>query len=323
MPSSRAKKPAAEGPKRILVIGSEGTIGTVLVERLKERGLEVWRTDRVKMKADHYIPSDIAHHETLAPVFDTVRPDLVYHLAGEVSREICEHWPSVATEVNVVGTVNVALLCQQYGARVVYSGSSEEYGDAFKAGPVSEHTPTGKAQGVYALTKWMAEEILEHWHRTKGLSVIVLRIFMCYGREVPNAYRSAMAQFIYKARKGDEIVVHRGGKRAWCHVDDVVEGFIRAGLYRFPESLYELFLLGNDEVVDIEDVAHEIIERVGSKSRIRFTDPPMGITPVKSAVFKKAEHLLGWAAKVSWKEGLKREVEWQTAHVPLGIRGAP
>lgn len=316
-PSSRT------GSKRILVIGSEGTIGTVLVARLAELGHEVWRTDRVKMKAENYIPSDITRHETLSAAFEKAKPELVFHLAGEVSREICEHWPTVAAEANVLGTMNVALLCLDHNARVVYAGSSEEYGDAFRGGPVTEHTVPGSPQGIYALTKWMAEEVLVYWHRTRGLSVVTTRLFMCYGQERPTAYRSAISQFIYRSRKGEDLIVHRGGKRQWCYITDIVEGMIASALYRWGDSIYEVFLLGREETVEMEDVAKEIIDILGSTSHIRLVDPPQGVTPVKEGIFKKALHLLGWQATVPFGDGLRREMEWQEKNAPLGMRGEP
>jgi len=303
---------------RILVIGSQGVLGTRLTATLAKDDY-VWGTDRKKLKAPNYMPSDITHYETIEPVFDIARPEVVYHLAGEVSREICDHWPTIAAEANVLGTMNVALLCLKYKARIVYAGSSEEYGDAFAKGPVTEGTALGRPQGIYALTKWMAEEIIEYWHRVHGLDAIIARLFMCYGAEQPSGYRSAIAQFIHRARLGQELVVHRNSERSWCYLDDMIDGMIRAGKYKLNSGnpRYEIFLLGRDEPVPTEHVAKKVIELLHSPSKIKLLDPPVGVTPVKRATFTKADKLLGWKATTSLEVGLRKEIEWQKTNVHL------
>jgi nucleoside-diphosphate-sugar epimerase len=305
---------------RVLVTGSQGTLGKKLVATLETENA-VWGTDRAKIKAPRYFPGDITRYETLDPVFDEAKPDVVYHLAGEVSREICDHWPTIAAESNVVGTMNVALLCLRYGARLVYAGSSEEYGDAFDKGPVSEGTPLGKPRGVYALTKRMAEDVIEHWHRMRGLDAILLRLFMCYGCEHPTPYRSAIAQFIYQARMGQDLIVHRATERSWCHIDDMIDGIRRAGEFKLKDgqARCEVFLLGRNEATATEEIAKTIIQTLNSQSKIRLVDPPTDVTPVKRATFEKAAKLLGWKAETSIEAGLRKEIEWQKENVPLPV----
>ncbi len=301
----------------ILVIGSEGTIGTQLVTRLKkEPGISVKRCDRKRMKAEDYLMVDITHYETLESAFNPV-PDVVFHLAGEVSRETAEHWPNIAVENNILGTLNVIRLCLAKGSKLVYAGTSEEYGGLFSNGiTVTEDMRPRDQQGIYGLTKWLAEEFIEYYHKIYGLRAVVPRIFMCYGPgEHPNPYRSAITRFIEWARHSEPLHVHKGGVRSWCYIDDTISGLIAASKYE--RSGFSVFNIGNDEYWSMEDVAKEVIKLTNSKSKIIVENAPRGITLVKKASFNKAEEFLGWQAQISFAEGLKRTVEWHIKNVAL------
>lgn len=299
----------------ILVIGSEGTIGTQLVKKLKEEPhVSVKRCDKIRMKATDYTMVDITHYETLESVFEP-RPDIVFHLAGEVSRETAEHWPNVAVESNVLGTLNVIKFCLKNNSKLIFAGTSEEYGGLYANDTsVTEDMRPRNQQGIYGLTKWLGEELIEYYHRRYGLHAVVVRIFMCYGPgEKPNPYRSAVTRFIEWARHGEPIYVHKGGKRSWCYIDDTIEGLIAASKY--DAELFSIFNIGSDELWSMEDVAKKIIEITNSQSKIILEDAPPGITLVKMASFKKAEEVLGWKAQVSFAKGLKKTVEWHIKNV--------
>ncbi|GAH56462.1 unnamed protein product, partial [marine sediment metagenome] len=174
--------------------------------------------------------------------------------------------------------------------------------------PVDETMRPGKQRGIYGLTKWMAEEFIEYYHGRYGLKAIIVRIFMCYGPgEIPNPFRSAISRFIGRALKNEEIIVHEGSERSWCYEDDIVKGIYAAAMY---ESSFDIFNIGIDEPWSMEAVAEEIIELTNSESIIRIEPIPLGITPVKAGNFAKAKWLLGWEAKIPFREGIKRTVEW-------------
>lgn len=301
----------------VLVIGSEGTIGTQLVARLKkEPGTSVYRCDRIRMKADNYCMADITHYEILERAFE-IKPDIVIHLAGEVSRETAEYWPNIAVENNILGTLNVLKLCIRNNSKIVFAGTSEEYGELFSSGiPVTEDMRPSRQQGIYGLTKWLAEEFAEYYYRRYGLKAVILRIFMCYGPgEYPSPFRSALTRFIDWARHNQPLHVHKGGQRSWCYVDDTVSGLIAAS--RYDKEDFSIFNVGNDEMVGMEEIAQQIIKLTDSQSKIILEDAPAGITLVKKASFQKAKERLGWQAKVSFTEGLKRTVEWHLKNVSL------
>ncbi len=321
-------------PSNILVIGSEGTIGRSLVKELEScksevvLGDRIYTCDRTRIKRDKYWMGDISHFVTMEKVFFETNPDIVIHLAGEVSRETAEYWPEIAIESNVLGTFNVAKLCHEFGAIMVYAGTSEEYGNMYvglKEGEYVTEELVGppRCKGVYGLTKWMGEEMIEYFSRRYGLRAIVPKLFMCYGPgEYPSPYRSAMSRFIYSALHDLDIHVHKDTSRSWCYIDDIVEGFIK--IINLAKGLtvkrstwrkagyFEIFNLGRDEVIGTEDLARYIISQVVSSSKVILEDAPEGITPHKKASFEKAKKMLNWEAKVPLIEGVTKTIEWQT-----------
>ncbi len=301
----------------ILVIGSEGTIGKDLVPYLKQKEISsIKRADRIRIRDSDYEMVDITHYETLEPAFEP-KPDIVIHLAGEVSRETSEHWPNIAINSNVIGTMNVIRLCLKHSAKLVFAGTSEEYGSAYLDGiPVKETTQPRQQQGIYGLTKWMAEELIEYCHRRYGLRAIITRLFMCYGPgEYPNPYRSAISRFIEWARKGEPIHVHKGGERSWCYIDDVIEGIWKATIY--DDEPFAIFNIGRDEAWSMEDIAKEIVGMLESTSEILLESAPAGITLVKRGNFDKAEKILKWKAKTPFIEGLRKTIRWNIENIPL------
>ncbi len=307
--------------QKALVIGSEGTIGKKLVERLQQKNYEVYRADRfIKSEPDYFI-CDIKEFETLNKMFK-VCPDVVFHLAAEVGRLMADNCPSLSIQSNCIGTYNIIKYCLEYDCKLLYASSSEVYGDLFNKGwqhngrpklpfMVHEGNNIHKAQqGVYGLTKWMGEELVDLYVRQYDLRAVIVRYFMCYGNEMPTGYRSALCEFIDKALKGEDIRVHIGAKRSWCYIDDIVEGTIlvaNAGAYNYA------FNIGKAESMSMRWLAAKIVELTDSTSKIIEVIPTENVYLVKAASFELAEKNLGFRAKISIEEGLKRTIKWQSS----------
>jgi nucleoside-diphosphate-sugar epimerase len=237
-------------------------------------------------------------------IFETARPSIVYHLAGMVSRKECEETPQMAIQTNVTGTLNVLNLCKRYNAKIIYAGSSEEYGTAFEDGNVvTEETPLGTPTSIYSMTKRMADELVEYYAEFKGIRAVRFRFFMFYGEGEPaTEYRSAITRFIDAAKKGETLNVHMHTERSWCHIDDGVRALVKAMTVNGG-----VFNIGRDERVETEILAVRIIAMTNaSDSILNRIEPEPTIIPIKRASFGKAKRELGWEAKISLDEGLKR-----------------
>lgn len=296
---------------RILITGGLGFIGSHLEPELIKRGHEVCIMDRVRTNRERYYRGDICDYSRMEHIFDKVKPDLVIHLAAMVSRKESEETPYMAIQTNVDGTLNIVLLCLKHNARLIYAGSSEEYGTAFDHGKVvSEDTPFGHPTSIYSMTKRMSEEIIQYYAIFKGLTATTCRFFMLYGLgEDATDYRSAMIRFIDAAKKGEDIVAHRGTERQWCYIDDAVQGIVKIVEW-VQVDYYAAFNIGRDEKVSAEGLARIIKRLTHSKSEVVVAEPEETIIPVKLASFRKMQKVFGWQAKTPIEVGISKVLAW-------------
>jgi nucleoside-diphosphate-sugar epimerase len=292
---------------KVLITGGLGFIGTHLERALTERGHDVTVYDRYRIERPKYIRGDICDGYSIRKAFETVQPECVVHLAAMVSRRESEETPYSAINSNVVGTLNVVQMCLKHNARLIYAGSSEEYGTAFFGNTViNEDTPFGEPTSIYSMTKRMAEELIQYYAQFKGLTATTTRFFMLYGPGEPaTGYRSALVRFMDAAMKGKPLVVHRETMRQWCYINDAIE--ILTGIIEAQQiAKYEAYNIGNEEQIPTEGLARCILRVTKSKSPIKLIEPEETIIPVKLAKFDKVFHDFGWKATTPLSVGLKQ-----------------
>jgi nucleoside-diphosphate-sugar epimerase len=296
---------------RILITGGAGFIGTRLAERLRESGdHDVYVFDRERLSSDRYVRGDVCDWESLDNAFRKSQPELTFHLAAMVSRKESEETPSLAIQTNATGTQTVCAMALRYGSRVIYGGSSEEYGTAFSNGAVTEETPFGVPTGIYSMTKRMAEEVVQYFATFKGLTATTVRFFMLYGSgERPSKYRSALVRFSEAALSGEPLLAHMNTERSWAYVDDAVDALCLI-MDRKQEEGYETFNLGRDEPMSAEDLAKLVVEKCGSSSQIKRVVAEPTVIPIKRASFEKAKSILGWEAQTTLENGLGRVIDF-------------
>jgi nucleoside-diphosphate-sugar epimerase len=299
---------------RVLVTGAAGFIGTYLIQRLRqEDSFEIFEFDRERLTRDRYFRGDVSDWYSLDVAFRKAQPELVVHLGAMVSRRECEETPNVAISTNAGATLNVCTMCVKYQARLLYAGSSEEYGTAFAGNRVvDEETPFGEPTGIYGMTKRMAEEVVQHFSYAKGLQATTVRFFMLYGPgEKTSGYRSALIRFMDAASKGQPLIVHTETERSWCFAPDAMEA-LRKIIGRKQAARHEVFNVGRDEPVSSEQLAQKIVEIASSSSLLKRVPPEPMIIPVKRGSFQKASKELGWEATTPLDEGLRRTWSWFT-----------
>ena len=297
--------------KRILVLGGAGVVGRHLVKALRKQNKnEVWVFDRVRKTEQNYIRGDIVDYYSISNAFKQVQPDIVVHLAGMVSRWECEETPILAIQTNIMGMYNVCTLSLQYGARLLYSGTSEEYGSEFKGGNVvTEETPLGAATNVYCLTKRNADEMVHYFAHAKQLRATTMRFFMFYGTDDElTDYRCAITRFVHDALLNKTLLVHEGTERSWCYMPDAIEALQKI-IKRKQKENYEIFNIGREEPITTEDLAEKIVWKVDAGA-VKMIPPESTITPIKRGSFKKAKRELEWEATTSLNKGLDNVIRW-------------
>lgn len=307
----------------ILITGGLGVIGSKLASNLQEGGYEVIVSDKSILKQTGYVRGDVTRYEELVPIFKNHSIKHVFHFAGEVGRENGEQFPRRCIEINESGTLNLALLCLEYDARLYFASSSEIYGELGETKITEDLVDLCvlRPTNVYGRSKLHAENYLQHFVENYGLRAMSFRFFMCYGEgEYPNPYRSAMTNFVYNVLQNKPITVHQSTYRGWCYIDDIVEG-CRLAMERAPDNGYQAYNIGRGDLRSTEEIAELICEIVGkSTSLIQIVDPPKRLlTRVKDASFEKAKKVLGYESKIPVEEGIRRTIKWQRQFVLNGF----
>jgi nucleoside-diphosphate-sugar epimerase len=295
---------------KAFVTGGAGFIGKPLCAELERRGWEiiVW---------DHSVSysNDILHFGRMDEAIDDTKPDVVVHLAAAIYKADCENKPKHTSETNIVGTLNVAKICAAHDIPLVYTSTSEVYGDHGRS-VVDEDMPAagGDLSGMYAITK-LAGEMVAFTYAPKFLKIV--RPCMPYGPGVPPGRgRRALDNLIWQALTGQPMVVHRGAARSWVWIDDLARGFAdviekgEAGIYNVGRDDDET------QMIDLAGAILDIIEAeraekglLALRSKIEVVVPPTLQTPVKRISCARLR-ALGWEPTVDLDEGLPKMVEY-------------
>jgi UDP-glucose 4-epimerase len=323
---------ALEG-KRILITGGAGFIGTTLARRLVDRN-EIVALDN--LHRDALSQSDLLEHPNLTfHQGDVLDADSlgglaqgvthIVHCAGIAGVDTVLESPVRTMRVNVIGTYNVleaGLSTQDTLERLVDFSTSEVFGSqAFRVAEtsVSVTGSVGEARWTYAVSKLAGEHMAHAYHAELGLPTTSVRPFNVYGPEQMGG--GAIRAFIEAALAGEDLTIHGDGSqiRAWCYVDDMVEGTLTA--LEHPNAVGESFNIGNARsAVTIFDLAQRIKRVTEAPGEIVFR--PLHYTDVELRIpnVDKARNLLGFESRVELDEGLARTVAWYRSRALTGSK---
>lgn len=309
--------------QRILLTGGAGFIGGRLAGQLVEENTVVVFDNGHR---DSLSQTKLAKHENLVMIrgdvldLDAVRraaegADYVVHLAAIAGVDTVLRMPVTTMQVNIIGTYNVLEAAREQGANVkrfIDFSTSEVFGAyAYKVreGDITALGAVGEARWTYAVSKLATEHMAHNYHRQFGLPSVSIRPFNIYGPG--QVGEGAIHRFIARAIRGEDITIHNDGSqiRAWCYVDDMVDGILRA-LER-PEAVGHAFNIGNPRsVVTIHNLAHQVARLSSSGSRIVHVEWNEQDVELRIPDIAKARTLLGFEPRVDLEEGLLRTIEW-------------
>jgi nucleoside-diphosphate-sugar epimerase len=288
-------------PRRALVVGSEGNIGTRLVQHLRAVGYTVVEADIRPGWRDGYHMADMNHPLDLLPAFDPA-PDVVFLLAAVVGRMTSEQAGSLAVTTNLSGVNNVLQLCRRAGSMCVFFSTSEVYGPGYDVQDEAASPP--RPNNRYGLSKYLAEQLVEYEVRYSGLRAVTLRPCMIYDeREVVGEHRSAMIRFASNLARGRPITVHAGSARGWLHVEDAVRAVEAAGRL----TQHATINIGHPQITPISTLAEMIRAELGADpALVQVAEIPAQMTPCKNPSLRRQRELLGVEPAVTLEEGVRR-----------------
>lgn len=309
----------------ILVTGGAGFIGSSLVDRLLAAGEAVGILDNfdpfypaeikrrnlagaLRSPRCTFVEGDIRDAELLERTFARLRPERVAHLAARAGVRPSLEDPAGYADVNVTGTARLLEAARRHGVRrFVFGSSSSVYGSTLQI-PFREDARVDCPVSPYAATKKAGEEMGFTYHHLYGLEVSCLRFFTVYGpRQRPEM---AIHRFTRLIDSGQEVPVFGSGdsSRDYTYIDDIVDGLV--GALERPLPGWSIYNLGESATTKLGELVQLISEALGKPARIkRFPEQP-GDVPMTCADVSLARRDLGYAPRVSIRDGIPRFVEW-------------
>lgn len=304
--------------KNIFITGGAGFIGSTLTGRLvEENRITIYDNlarnslvDKPFKNHPHLrlIQGDILDYESLAKAMQGT--DYVVHCAAIAGIDTVIKSPVNTMRVNMIGSANVleAASLLDHCERVVCFSTSEVFGQhAFRSSEIDQtHIgQVGEARWTYAVSKLAEEHLAIAYHHEKGLPVAVVRPFNVYGPG--QVGEGALRTFVIRAVKNETIEIHGDGTqiRAWCYVDDMVDGLLLTMTH--PKAVGESFNIGNQKaVVTIYGLASAVVRVLKSDSKITFSNKDYADVELRIPSVGKARELLGFEAKVELDEGIQQ-----------------
>ncbi len=317
--------------KRILVTGGAGFLGSHLCERLVGEGHDVLCVDNYFTGRKDNIAGLLGHanfealrHDVTFPLYAEV--DEIYNLACPASPIHYQFDPVQTTKTSVIGAINMLGLAKRIKAKVFQASTSEVYGDPTVHPQPEDYrgnvNPLGP-RACYDEGKRCAETLFFDYHRQHRTRIKVVRIFNTYGpRMHPNDGR-VVSNFIVQALRGEDITVYGDGgqTRAFCYVDDLIEGFVR--VMATGDDVTGPINLGNPHEIPVRELAERVIRLTNSRSRIVYQPLPQDDPMQRCPNIALAQRMLGWQPRVALDHGLARTIDYFDALLSERGEGGP
>ena len=300
---------------RCLVTGGAGFLGSHLCERLLNDGHEV-------ICLDNYFTgrmANVAHlrdnrnfelirHDVTEPILLEV--DRIFNLACPASPIHYQFNPVKTIKTSVMGAINMLGLAKRVYARILQASTSEVYGDPAVHPQTEDYWGNVNPIGIrscYDEGKRVAETLFMDYHRQNNVDIRIVRIFNTYGpRMLPNDGR-VVSNFIVQALNGEDLTIYGDGSqtRSFCYVDDLIEGFVRM---MSQDKIIGPVNIGNPGEFTMLELAKEVLELTGSKSKIVYKPLPGDDPKMRRPDISLAKEALGWEPTIPLRKGLEKTI---------------
>ncbi len=310
--------------KHVLVTGGAGFIGSHLVDRLVAEGATVTVVDNFLTGNRHNLDAAVQTGHVTIIEADAIQPpstylpadrviDGIFHLASPASPKGYGNHPIETYQVNAFGTHHLAAYAHLYHIPMLYTSTSEAYGDP-EEHPQPEtywgHVNPIGIRACYDESKRFGEMVLTTWAREKQLNARIVRIFNTYGPRMDPQDGRVIPNFVNQALKNEPITMYGTGAqtRSFCYVSDLVEFLVR--VFVTPEAQGEVINIGNPDEYTMLEFAEKIKQLTASNSEIVYQDLPSDDPARRKPDITKAKRIVGYEPVVTLDEGLRQTIEW-------------
>lgn len=301
---------------KILITGGAGFIGSAIIKELQQYGNEIFVVDNLSfgnrafaaVPDSHFYNADILHAGRLNEIFNSIRPEMVLHLAAIHFIPYCNQHPYESANINIQGTINVLKATKACGSvkKVLFASTAAVYPIYDDA--ISEEHTTGPMD-IYGLSKLAGEHLCREFYYETNLPVIICRFFNAFGPNETNPHLIPEIQRQINEGKRQLQLGNLTPKRDFIHTSDMAIA-IRLLLDKFTAGI-DVFNLGRGIEYSVSEVVAAFEKQLGEKLEVI----------VDSARVRKVErmHLLadisklcrftGWQPAISLEEGIDTLIE--------------
>ncbi len=280
--------------KKVLLTGSTGFLGQAVSKKLQQSGFEIIDfSPSAKTGFKASLLDEAAVKEACK------NADLAVHLAAFKKEPKTAEEMRQSALVNILGTSNLLKHCE---GRLVFASTSAVYPSIER--PASEKTLPAP-RSLYGASKLCAEQFVRAFAKARGFDFTILRLFNAYGQ----GDCQVTQKLVDCALSGKEFALHRGGSqiRDFVFVDDVAEAFSKA--LQSKNASGEVFNVGTGVAHSLNDLISLVENLSGKKIKVSRLQARSCKADFSLADIGKVESLLGWRAKTSLEEGLRKMIE--------------
>ena len=269
---------------KVLITGGAGFIGSHLADELIKAGdnvtvlddLSTGRFENIEhldgKKGFNFVEGTILNEDLVDKLVEKI--DVVYHLAAAVGVDLIVKKPLESLVTNIKGSEIVLEMVHRYHKKVLITSTSEIYGKNTN-GPLKEDddrilgSPL-KSRWSYSTAKAVDEMLAYEYWRQKKVPTVIVRLFNTVGPRQTGAYGMVVPRFVTQALKNEDITVYGDGKQSRCflHVKNVVTALTK--LMNNEKAVGNVFNIGSQEEITIEELAKKIIKIAKSSSKIVY-----------------------------------------------------